>query len=161
MTTGMIDFMTRSGFMTPIDDTPTPDLAVPYAAPRSADGGDGGSARPSGGRRAGTSARRARARPASGWQGAIGFVNQRADAAACVLAKMRATAAPMKPKNGADAGQRSVMSVPAREVDDAASQRSGEAANSERGRRTERKKSMAAMTATRSRQQRAAFIISV
>ena len=29
MTTGMIDFMTRSGFMTPIDDTPTPLLAVP------------------------------------------------------------------------------------------------------------------------------------
>ena len=30
MTTGMIDFITRSGFITPIDDTPTPDLAVPY-----------------------------------------------------------------------------------------------------------------------------------
>lgn len=36
ITTGMIDFITRSGFITPIDDTPTPDLAVPYAAPRSA-----------------------------------------------------------------------------------------------------------------------------
>jgi hypothetical protein len=25
----MIDFMIRSGFITPMDDTPTPDLAVP------------------------------------------------------------------------------------------------------------------------------------
>eukprot|EP00322_Chrysochromulina_rotalis_P007118 CAMPEP_0115846204 /NCGR_PEP_ID=MMETSP0287-20121206/9742_1 /TAXON_ID=412157 /ORGANISM="Chrysochromulina rotalis, Strain UIO044" /LENGTH=257 /DNA_ID=CAMNT_0003299991 /DNA_START=244 /DNA_END=1018 /DNA_ORIENTATION=+ len=57
MTTGMIDFITRSGFITPIDETPTPDLAVPYAAPR--------------------------------------------------LAKMSATAAPMKPKNGALAGHNS------------------------------------------------------
>jgi len=55
ITTGMIDFITRSGFITPIDDTPTPDLAVPYAAPR--------------------------------------------------FAKMSATAAPMKPKNGAEGGQ--------------------------------------------------------
>ena len=46
MTTGMIDFITRSGFMTPIDDTPTPDLAVPYAAPRSAWAGDQGAPAP-------------------------------------------------------------------------------------------------------------------
>ena len=34
MTTGIIDFMMRSGFMTAIAEIPTPDLAVPYAAPR-------------------------------------------------------------------------------------------------------------------------------
>lgn len=34
MTTGTIDFITSSGRMTPIDAIPTPDLAVPYAAPK-------------------------------------------------------------------------------------------------------------------------------
>ena len=33
MTTGMIDFIINSGFKTPIEHIPTPDLAVPYAAP--------------------------------------------------------------------------------------------------------------------------------
>jgi hypothetical protein len=33
MTTGTMDFMTSSGRMTPMDATPTPLLAVPYAAP--------------------------------------------------------------------------------------------------------------------------------
>ena len=32
--TGTIDFMTSSGRMTPMDAMPTPDLAVPYAAPK-------------------------------------------------------------------------------------------------------------------------------
>ena len=32
--TGMIALMTSSGFITPIVDIPTPDFAVPYAAPR-------------------------------------------------------------------------------------------------------------------------------
>ena len=36
MMTGMMLFMTRSGFNTPMDEMPTPDFAVPYAAPRSA-----------------------------------------------------------------------------------------------------------------------------
>ena len=36
MTTGIMDFMTAPGFMTPRLATPTPDLAVPYAAPISA-----------------------------------------------------------------------------------------------------------------------------
>lgn len=35
MTTGIIDFMMSSGFKTPIELMPTPDLAVPYEAPRS------------------------------------------------------------------------------------------------------------------------------
>ena len=35
MTIGTIDFMIRSGFKTPIDAILIPDLAVPYAAPRS------------------------------------------------------------------------------------------------------------------------------
>jgi len=34
MTTGMMDLITISGLMTPIDMMPTPDFAVPYAAPR-------------------------------------------------------------------------------------------------------------------------------
>ena len=34
MTTGTMDFMTSSGRMTPIEAMPTPDLAVPYAAPK-------------------------------------------------------------------------------------------------------------------------------
>ena len=33
ITTGIIDFMMRSGFMTAMAEIPTPDLAVPYAAP--------------------------------------------------------------------------------------------------------------------------------
>ena len=33
MTTGMIFLITRPGFITPMDAMPTPDLAVPYAAP--------------------------------------------------------------------------------------------------------------------------------
>eukprot|EP00409_Alexandrium_fundyense_P007217 CAMPEP_0195046908 /NCGR_PEP_ID=MMETSP0347-20130606/30275_1 /TAXON_ID=2932 /ORGANISM="Alexandrium fundyense, Strain CCMP1719" /LENGTH=65 /DNA_ID=CAMNT_0040075011 /DNA_START=24 /DNA_END=221 /DNA_ORIENTATION=- len=33
MTTGMMDLMTMSGRITPIEEMPTPDLAVPYAAP--------------------------------------------------------------------------------------------------------------------------------
>ena len=33
MTTGTMDFMTSSGRITPMDAMPTPDLAVPYAAP--------------------------------------------------------------------------------------------------------------------------------
>ena len=33
ITTGMIFFMMSSGLMTPIFVTPTPDFAVPYAAP--------------------------------------------------------------------------------------------------------------------------------
>ncbi len=33
MTTGMIDFMINSGRMTDMAAMPTPDLAVPYAAP--------------------------------------------------------------------------------------------------------------------------------
>ena len=36
MTTGMMERMTSSGLRTPIEQTPTPDLAVPYAAPKSA-----------------------------------------------------------------------------------------------------------------------------
>ena len=35
MTIGMMDFMTSSGFRTPMLATPTPALAVPYAAPMS------------------------------------------------------------------------------------------------------------------------------
>jgi len=34
MTTGIIDFIISSGFKTPIDEIPTPDLAVPYEAPK-------------------------------------------------------------------------------------------------------------------------------
>eukprot|EP00490_Sorites_sp_Unknown_P016068 CAMPEP_0114650730 /NCGR_PEP_ID=MMETSP0191-20121206/7861_1 /TAXON_ID=126664 /ORGANISM="Sorites sp." /LENGTH=60 /DNA_ID=CAMNT_0001864687 /DNA_START=427 /DNA_END=609 /DNA_ORIENTATION=+ len=34
MTTGMIDFMIISGRITPMEAMPTPDLAVPYAAPK-------------------------------------------------------------------------------------------------------------------------------
>jgi hypothetical protein len=34
MTTGIMDLMTRSGLMTPIDEMPTPALAVPYADPK-------------------------------------------------------------------------------------------------------------------------------
>ena len=33
MTTGMIDFIIKSGFMTAMAEIPTPDFAVPYAAP--------------------------------------------------------------------------------------------------------------------------------
>eukprot|EP00850_Spirogloea_muscicola_P019401 SM000189S04118 [mRNA] locus=s189:107297:107542:- [translate_table: standard] len=33
MTTGTMDFITSSGRITPMDATPTPLLAVPYAAP--------------------------------------------------------------------------------------------------------------------------------
>ena len=33
--TGTIDLKIRSGDKTPIEQMPTPDLAVPYAAPRS------------------------------------------------------------------------------------------------------------------------------
>ena len=36
MTTGTIDFITSSGRITPIEAMPTPDLAVPYAAPKPA-----------------------------------------------------------------------------------------------------------------------------
>ena len=36
MTTGMMFLMTRPGFITPMDAIPTPDFAVPYAAPMSA-----------------------------------------------------------------------------------------------------------------------------
>ena len=36
MTTGTMDFITSSGLMTPIDAIPTPDFAVPYAAPKPA-----------------------------------------------------------------------------------------------------------------------------
>ena len=35
MTTGMMDFIISSGRSTPMDMMPTPDFAVPYAAPRS------------------------------------------------------------------------------------------------------------------------------
>ena len=35
ITIGTIDFMIKSGFNTPIDAIPIPDLAVPYAAPKS------------------------------------------------------------------------------------------------------------------------------
>ena len=35
MTIGTIDFIIASGLKTPIVDIPIPDLAVPYAAPRS------------------------------------------------------------------------------------------------------------------------------
>ena len=76
----MIDFITRSGFITPIEDTPTPLLAVPYAAPRSA--------------HAGCCQRR------GVWAAQDG-------AGGGALAKMSATAAPMKPKKGAEAGQNS------------------------------------------------------
>jgi len=34
ITTGIIDFIIKSGFNTPIDDIPTPALAVPIAAPK-------------------------------------------------------------------------------------------------------------------------------
>mmetsp|Transcript_124087 Transcript_124087/g.347497 ORF Transcript_124087/g.347497 Transcript_124087/m.347497 type:complete len:92 (-) Transcript_124087:2-277(-) len=34
MTTGMIDLITMSGRITPMDEMPTPDFAVPYAAPK-------------------------------------------------------------------------------------------------------------------------------
>ena len=34
MTTGTVDFKISSGRMTPIAEMPTPDLAVPYAAPK-------------------------------------------------------------------------------------------------------------------------------
>lgn len=34
MTTGTMDFITSSGRMTPMEAMPTPDLAVPYAAPK-------------------------------------------------------------------------------------------------------------------------------
>lgn len=34
MTTGTIDFITNSGLITPIEAIPTPDFAVPYAAPK-------------------------------------------------------------------------------------------------------------------------------
>lgn len=34
MTTGMMDFMIKSGLATAMDAIPVPDLAVPYAAPR-------------------------------------------------------------------------------------------------------------------------------
>ena len=34
MTTGTMDFITSSGLMTPIEAMPTPDFAVPYAAPK-------------------------------------------------------------------------------------------------------------------------------
>lgn len=34
MTTGTTDFMISSGLITPIAAIPTPDLAVPYAAPK-------------------------------------------------------------------------------------------------------------------------------
>ena len=33
MTTGTMDFITNSGRITPMDAMPTPDFAVPYAAP--------------------------------------------------------------------------------------------------------------------------------
>lgn len=35
MIIGTIDFMIMSGFRTPIEAMPMPDLAVPYAAPKS------------------------------------------------------------------------------------------------------------------------------
>lgn len=35
MTTGIIFFITASGLVTPIDEIPTADLAVPYDEPRS------------------------------------------------------------------------------------------------------------------------------
>lgn len=34
MTTGMIDFMINSGLITDMAAIPTPDFAVPYAAPK-------------------------------------------------------------------------------------------------------------------------------
>ncbi len=34
MTTGTTDFMISSGFKTPIEQIPTPALALPYAAPK-------------------------------------------------------------------------------------------------------------------------------
>eukprot|EP00404_Azadinium_spinosum_P019950 CAMPEP_0180483660 /NCGR_PEP_ID=MMETSP1036_2-20121128/35541_1 /TAXON_ID=632150 /ORGANISM="Azadinium spinosum, Strain 3D9" /LENGTH=64 /DNA_ID=CAMNT_0022491483 /DNA_START=48 /DNA_END=242 /DNA_ORIENTATION=- len=34
MTTGMMERITISGLITPIAEMPTPDFAVPYAAPR-------------------------------------------------------------------------------------------------------------------------------
>lgn len=40
MMTGMTLRMTRSAWMTPMLDRPTPDLAVPYAEPRSAHSGE-------------------------------------------------------------------------------------------------------------------------
>ena len=33
MTTGIIHLMTKPGFITPMEEIPTPDFAVPYAAP--------------------------------------------------------------------------------------------------------------------------------
>ena len=41
MTTGMIHFMISSGRITDMAAIPTPDLAVPYAAPRAVRGGGG------------------------------------------------------------------------------------------------------------------------
>ena len=143
MTTGMIDFITRSGFITPIEDTPTPDLAVPYAAPKSAQcdtpitaeavrrsaSAKGRCGRQEPAKRS-TRARprRAHARAArpscrepqqtklrfvgllhpqpAKREGSLGRWSMRWQHA---LAKMRATAAPMKPKNGALAGHKSVI----------------------------------------------------
>eukprot|EP00527_Entomoneis_sp_CCMP2396_P003568 CAMPEP_0198151384 /NCGR_PEP_ID=MMETSP1443-20131203/55513_1 /TAXON_ID=186043 /ORGANISM="Entomoneis sp., Strain CCMP2396" /LENGTH=68 /DNA_ID=CAMNT_0043817029 /DNA_START=157 /DNA_END=363 /DNA_ORIENTATION=- len=61
MTTGMMFRMTKPGFMTPMEEIPTPDLAVPYAAP--------------------------------------------------MLAKTKAAVTPIKPKNGAEAGQVSISTL--------------------------------------------------
>lgn len=91
MMTGMMLFMTRSGFNTPMDEMPTPDLAVPYAAPRSAH-----ESRGPGRSRAGENC----SRP-TGWVRLARGAGRRRDA----LAKMSAAAAPMKPKKGAEGGQ--------------------------------------------------------
>ena len=89
MTTGMIFLITSPGFITPIEAIPTPDLAVPYAAPISdMTGNDGGIKSSRGGKNNSSTKKR------------MNFENQKN-----LLAKHNAAVTPMKPKNGADVGQ--------------------------------------------------------
>ena len=109
MTTGMIDFITRSGFITPIDDTPTPDLAVPYAAPRSVAAETETKKNFVSGLRDGF-IRCGRAVGGPGLAACAAAICRRG-AARHALAKINATAAPINPKKGADAGQSSLLTM--------------------------------------------------
>lgn len=81
MTTGMMFRITSWGFITPMEEMPTPDFAVPYAAPMSVHQDNG--------------VRSVLVQPST----------------QNLLAKQRAAVTPMNPKKGAEVGQVSKVGV--------------------------------------------------
>uniref|UniRef100_M4BLY3 Uncharacterized protein n=2 Tax=Hyaloperonospora arabidopsidis (strain Emoy2) TaxID=559515 RepID=M4BLY3_HYAAE len=105
--------MARSGRMTPMDAMPTPDLAVPYAAPRSSIQPYKHQVNHSIDQSMSWSSREATADTERRTTIPTATISYRYDGALAsdnVLAKTRADATPMKPKNDADEGQTSATS---------------------------------------------------